>query len=165
METNLTTWAVDRSRYWAEFLSNKMGIPTVYPNVAFNDRLRTRAGTAFTFQNRVEYNLDLLCRIGTEFEATIAHEIAHIIADRAYGRRCKHDNNWRYVFSLTGYPVKRCHNYDVPTTPNRRFLGVCNCGKQLKVTKNLLTRIKRAPYVTLCCRFPMGKIAFRPAIG
>lgn len=144
-----TEWAKSRTLFWHNFLCNKLGINANPPIVKFSTRYRVCAGSANSHTNTIIYGITLLYQEKDKFDATIAHEVSHIVADIAFHRRCKHDNHWRYVFGLTGYPVKRCHTYDVVKNQSNRISIKCLCGKFVSLTKNRITRIKNNPYISL----------------
>jgi SprT protein len=95
----------------------------------------TAAGQVRLHRNRtleIRYNLQLLADNREEFIArTVPHEVAHVIAYCAFGRRIKpHGKEWKSVMGLFNADTRRCHSYPVSTVRRRqitRYRYVCGC--------------------------------------
>ncbi len=138
-------WAVNRINHWVKFYESKFPrIGSLGLTYEFSSRLRTTAGYAYSRRRHITLNYYMLKSECDKFDATIAHEIAHVVADAVYGGINKHNSNWRYVFGLSGYPVNRCHNYESSVRNKRTRLkfNCVGCGKTLFITKNIRTKIR-----------------------
>lgn len=138
-------WAVSRINHWIKFYEAKFPqLGNLGLKYEFSYRLRTTAGIAYRYQRKISLNYNMLISEGDGFDATIAHEIAHIVTDVVYGGFNQHNARWQYVFGLSGHNVKRCHNYE-SSVRNRRYrlkFNCMSCNKSLSITPNLYTKMK-----------------------
>lgn len=86
-------------------------LDTIGGGVEISRRAKTLAGCAYTDERRVVLNAALLAP-GREADrdSTFLHECAHLIADLATGRRCRHGAKWREVMALLGEPAEVRHD-------------------------------------------------------
>ncbi|MEL0143911.1 MAG: SprT-like domain-containing protein [Alphaproteobacteria bacterium] len=71
--------------------------------VVVSRRARTLAGAAYTAERRIVLNAVLLeqgCE--KDRDATFIHECAHVLADLAHNRSCRHGARWREMMRLMG---------------------------------------------------------------
>lgn len=100
--------------------------------VEVDGRASVQAGKAWPADKRILLHTELL-KPGREEDrnATFLHECAHILADRRYGRPCKHGPLWRAtIVALGELPVI---HHDIPylsRTAHARVVWTCrNCGE------------------------------------
>ena len=130
---------------WLDFYSNHY--PSILrikrPEIKLSDKLTTTAGKTkikmvpgiCVVSSEIIYNTNILNSVPIQnFENTIAHEISHFVATAVYRKNCGHDNNWRKIFALSGFPVDRCHNYQIEKRINSHYKFNCPCGASLKIT-------------------------------
>ena len=164
MNINHFTWANERVSYWWEkscnlnFMGARLLLPKM-PKLDFSSRMKTTAGVARTdFRGEciIRLNTDLLIQQGSNFDATIGHEVAHIFTNLLYGRGCGHGSEWAEVMVKLGLTPSRCHQYatDYQRQSHQRFVCKCpHCQVDLKLTQNLITRIRRGSVrICLKCR-------------
>lgn len=92
------------------------------PTLAFY-RGRTDAGRAHQREQRIEINEDLLERYPDAMLAeTIAHELAHLLVYRLFGRRARaHGVEWQSLMrDWFGVEPQRTHNFDLAGLGVRR---------------------------------------------
>jgi predicted metal-dependent hydrolase len=73
------------------------------------------AGFAY-YSGKVEFNLAYACTLEklTDFDQTVAHELAHIIQYRLYPKALQaHGIEFRGILARLGYRGDRCHSYSV----------------------------------------------------
>jgi SprT protein len=88
------------------------------------------AGRAYI--HHIRLNSVLLVQNETDFiEATVPHEVAHLISHRLHGYRIKpHGKEWKSVMLALGLNPTVYHNYAVPcdrVRRERRFTYACDC--------------------------------------
>ena len=130
------------------------------PTVLYYLRGRT-AGQAFSYQNKVRLNKDLLLKYKKDFiKRTVTHEMGHIIATRHYGR-CGHNGFWKKVMRILGGPTSRCHSYETtPARVHKKIKTICKgCGATVHVGTKVANKIKKgATYLHRCARGMKGEI-------
>ena len=113
-------------------------------------------------ETRIRFNPQLLRQDPEEFFGqVVAHECAHVIARRIYGRRIKpHGDEWRYVMQeVLGVEPKVRHTMDVAHLPRRRHLYLCGCQERQHALSSVRhNRIQSGQQVYLCreCRQPLS---------
>ena len=92
----------------------------------------------------IRYNLHLCKHNQTAFDQTIAHEIAHYVACKMYGKVKSHGKEWKWVMEELGYKPLRTHNYKniKPGRNLKTFIYKCNC-KEHKFTTIRHNRAQR----------------------
>ena len=95
--------------------------------VKMNGRLTSTAGRAWLSDAVVEFSTSLYAANSEAFLAdTVPHEVAHIVAFRAFGSR-GHDNFWKAVAAVTSN-TSRCHTYQVnKKAPGKTYEWKCAC--------------------------------------
>lgn len=114
----------------APLLAQKLKAEWPRIHVRFNTRMRSTLGRAYIDENRIELNIRLLERYPHELEPTLAHELAHLIAPKLFGRKglC-HDDGWKQIMSLLGFAPNRTHSLDVAGLKRaQKILGWAECG-------------------------------------
>jgi SprT protein len=109
--------------------SQKFNKPIDPIRTVFKKRGRA-AGTANFSRREVNFNAILAAENFDDFEDTIGHEVAHIVAYDVYGRQAwNHGPLWKSTMVTLGYSPDRCHSYD--TTNSRRevtqYVWSCKC--------------------------------------
>jgi SprT protein len=121
---------VSETHKWIDLANQRLNIRCEYPTILTNLR-GTCAGKAFTVSWIVQYNLGLALENEQEFFATtVPHEVAHLVADQYYGKKCMHGPLWKNIMEMFGVPAVRCHNYDVTNHRVRkamRYIYRCSC--------------------------------------
>lgn len=148
MENNLTEWLRERTEFWHRFYQSKIpNLPTFQIKIYISNKLRTTAGIAYTYRKIIKYSYHLAKMEGAAFDKTIAHEVAHLVADSLYGIGQKHNDNWRRIFAMSGYPVARCHQYQsVKRNVKTRIRFWCHsCNNSMLTTKNSMTKVLKTP--------------------
>lgn len=120
-------------------------------NVDWNPRLRSTAGTANYRHWLVQLN-PRLRELG-EVEATLRHELAHLVAKYRAGRRRidPHGEEWRRACRDLGLPDERsCHNLPLPRRKVvHRYLYLCPaCHTEIKRVRPFRRRVA----CLACCR-------------
>lgn len=122
------------------------------PRVEFFNR-GTTSGKASRKGNMVAYNTEIAGIVGSKFENTIVHEIAHIVAFKRNPFIQPHGKEWKSVFLNLGGNGERCHNYDLTGTTimKNRTEAKCNCKTHL-ITQQRVNKIKKGVIYscTLC---------------
>ena len=86
-------------------------------------RVAGRGGRSFC-----QYNLAYAVEQGEDYDTTIAHEIAHSVADQLYHGDW-HGTLWKYIFyRLLAFPESRYHTYGYPSA---RSGEIAKCLMQL----------------------------------
>lgn len=131
-----------------DMANTKLNASFAYPVVEWNPNKSTVAGRANSLFNKITLHVGLFLENEEDFYTnTIPHECAHIIADKHYNTRCKHDHRWKYIMQgVLGVIPDRCHTYD--TTNHRRavsrYIYTCACpAKEHKVTTNKHKRLQQ----------------------
>ena len=91
-------------------------------------RARTLAGAAYAKERRIVLNARLLEQ-GRESDrdATFIHECAHVLADLAHNRACRHGVRWREMMSLLGeVPNVRHHIPYLSREANAKIIWRCS---------------------------------------
>lgn len=106
------------------------------PQVVWNRRLRTTAGTACWRTKTVTLNPRLLEIAPHEIQRTLRHELAHLLAQERAGRRRiqAHGSEWQMACADLGIPGEtRCHELPFETIrPARKFFYACRaCGTRI----------------------------------
>ncbi len=102
------------------------------PHLAFY-RGRSDAGRALLLEERIEINEDLLERYpDAMLEETIAHELAHLLVYRLFGRRASaHGQEWQAIMrQWFQVEPQRTHNFDLNglgVRRQQRFAYYCGC--------------------------------------
>lgn len=144
MQEQIIVWV---SEFWNEakskgYLASNVPMPTIL----FDLKGRV-AGQAFTGANKLRFNLPLLARTTIDdVKETVGHEVVHIVTDKFYNRRCKHNQLWKGMMIRFGLKPERCHSIDTEGlyTPRRvkRYAVACACQTHY-VSSNLVSKIKR----------------------
>ncbi|MEX2580161.1 MAG: SprT-like domain-containing protein [Verrucomicrobiales bacterium] len=126
-------------------------------SVAWNPRMRTAAGRAFTQTASIELNSKLQelpeAHREAEIQNTFLHELAHLVAYARAGRRriAPHGPEWQTACRDLGIPGEsRCHSLDFqPRRMRRKFAYQCpHCAAVIQRVRKLKRRV--ACYD--CCR-------------
>ena len=146
--------AIERSFYWMKFFCDKLNMEPMKVDIEFSNRMSRTAGMVWTMKKRplIKYSNKLMAENPGTFDKTIAHELAHLYADKLLNRCQKHNNNWKKVMSLTGYEADRCHQYDVKV--KRRsdtYVYKCDCGNEIGVGKKSMSNILAGRYISWKC--------------
>lgn len=97
-------WASERVVHWW-VVANRTHNATLddVPTVQFSPRLRHALGWADSRRNLIKISdwhlMDKPQRVADE---TVAHEVAHIFADRHYGKPCRHGKLWKKTMIAMG---------------------------------------------------------------
>ncbi len=97
-------WASERVVHWW-VVANRAHNATLddVPTVQFSPRLRHALGWADSRRNLIKISdwhlMDKPQRVADE---TVAHEVAHIFADRHYGKPCRHGKLWKKTMLAMG---------------------------------------------------------------
>lgn len=129
-DLDLENKLIHYSHEWIEKANELLGTSMEYPEVQCNLR-GTTAGIAYTHSWKIRYNLGLARDNYQDFiEQTVPHEVAHLVADHYYEKRCVHGKEWKHIMRLFGKEPTRCHNYDVEKHRARRhkkYIYTCKC--------------------------------------
>jgi SprT protein len=131
----------------------------------FNFKLSGRtAGRAALQANLVKINEELFVRNREEFLAqTIPHEVAHLLAWRAF-KDNGHGYGWKRVMVNFGLEPRRCHNYDTSEVARRvsRYLYTCGCPGGVKVGSKHHKQLMQGAISIRCrgCRVVLNKEHF-----
>ncbi len=114
-------------------------------NVEANPRSKVQAGSTNTELRKITLNLALL-EPGREADrnATLLHECAHILADLAHRRNCRHGKRWKEVMALLGEEPLVNHDlaYLSPKL-HARVTWVCKtCGEEYHYLRKPRRRLK-----------------------
>ena len=140
-------------------LARENGLPALagFVSVAWNSRMRTAAGRAFTKDGLIELNpcLQDLPEVQRESELrnTFLHELAHLFAFARAGRKRiqPHGPEWQKACCDLGIPGEdRCHALDFnPRRIARKFAYTCpHCRVVIERVRRLGRRVACYP----CCR-------------
>jgi len=101
--------------------------------VEANPRSKVQAGSANTELRKITLNLALL-EPGREMDrnATLLHECAHILADLAHHKNCRHDKRWKEVMALLGEEPEVNHDLSYLSPKlHARVIWICKtCGEE-----------------------------------
>lgn len=159
-EISKTEYYSERAIYWWGRLHVLYGriMSENPPTVRWNNRLGTRGGTAFPGSHRIELN-PAFAVAEPGFDATVAHEVAHIFACR-YLKSKGHDRPWQECMRQMGFPANRCHQYASAVARRnsvRRHPYHCPCGAIHMLTPNKVTRMRKGSrYMCLKCKRPVN---------
>ena len=136
------------------------------PEVTLTLRGQT-AGQAWPGKNLLKLNRVLLEENQQHFiEHTIGHEVAHLIAEKVYGRKIRpHGVEWKYVMEkVFSLPANRTHDYDTKRVSKRPFAYLCGCpDKTIHLSTTRHNRILRGTvYQCVDCKSPLR---VKPSIG
>ncbi|MBO6783677.1 MAG: SprT-like domain-containing protein [Alphaproteobacteria bacterium] len=95
--------------------------------VVISRRARTLAGAAYAAERRIVLNARLLEQ-GREKDrdATFIHECAHVLADLAHNRSCRHGARWREMMRLLGEVPNVRHRIPyLSREANAKFIWRC----------------------------------------
>lgn len=98
--------------------------------VELSNRLRTRGGTASHNGILITLNYRLLKENPDQLKNVYVHELAHIVCNRVYLRKCGHSNLWKAMMSSMGEKPSRTHSMDVSKYKKakpRLFAHTCGC--------------------------------------
>lgn len=114
---------------WIQFANRKLNKTIPPPKVEFKVR-GTTAGWANSTEWHINYNLGLAKDNFIDFmDQTVPHEVAHLVADYYFCKKCKHGKEWKQIMKLFGKTPTRCHNYEVSHHRVRRtFRHIYKCG-------------------------------------
>ncbi|MEW8691343.1 MAG: SprT-like domain-containing protein [Candidatus Thiodiazotropha endolucinida] len=105
-----------------------------YPEVRFDLIGKTAGMVLFPAKGRsiIRYNLPLLMRYREAFiDATVPHEVSHLIARALHGPRIKpHGTEWKKIMKLFHASPERCHNFDTEQAEGKKlryFDYRCDC--------------------------------------
>ncbi|MCB1859970.1 MAG: SprT-like domain-containing protein [Gammaproteobacteria bacterium] len=147
IRNQLQSHAIQRTVELLELASRSLGFPL--PQVAIRFDLRgCSAGMVRSEKTgilSIRYHPVLLAENGDAFiKQTVPHEVAHVVvACRCRGRVRPHGPEWRSIMNLFGAEPRRCHDYDLSTTPKRhmsRHAYHCDC-REHRITAILRNRI------------------------
>lgn len=119
--------------------------------VGYNPRLRTTLGRAILQAMRVELNPHLLRDHPEELVPTLAHELAHLVVYRRYGKAAPHGREFRTLMARLGLSGQATHALNVEHVRRRRrskylYLHRCSdCGYSF-----VARRPRRNCYCTAC---------------
>ena len=125
--------------------------------VRLNTRMRSALGRAYIDENRIDLNVRLLEKYPYELEATLAHELAHLVAPRIFGRKgLYHNEGWREIMHLLGFEPSRTHSLDVAELKRpQRIWGwaTCGCpGRRHPLRSRVFRNMQRRRYACLRCK-------------
>lgn len=131
LDSELKEKLIEETRFWYNHANEKLGRSFCYPEILFDLR-GTVAGQAFTRSNKIRYNLGIAKDNFSKFiDSTVPHEVAHVIADLYFQKRCVHGKEWKWMMSeVFGKEPSRCHSYDVSSHRARntkRYVYRCRC--------------------------------------
>ncbi|MEW8026914.1 MAG: SprT-like domain-containing protein [Candidatus Thiodiazotropha sp.] len=105
-----------------------------YPEIRFDLNGKTAGMVLFPATGGciIRYNLPLLAKYGEEFiNATVPHEVSHLIARAVYGSRIKpHGIEWKRIMTIFHASPERCHKFDTEQAGGRKlryFEYRCDC--------------------------------------
>lgn len=137
-----------------EKMSQKFGVDIPMPSVEFNLK-GTVAGRATYVPSSIRLNMLLLEQNGDKFlKRTPAHEAAHIVVRKVFGRRKPHGPEWKRVMRLLGVESTRCHDYDTDNCgkrKTRKFLYSCGCSNHYLGTAKHKRALSGLKYRCLRC--------------
>lgn len=149
--TDKQKWAIERVHFWWNELIRIHGTnPCQTPAVRFN-RATCRAGFANSSHNIVSFSSYFLHK-EPDYDKTIAHEVAHVYANKFHMANCKHDYRWRRIFASLGFPPDRCHTYEAKHRPSTIILPCPKCQTKVRLGKKVKNGIMAGEVRrTSCC--------------
>jgi SprT protein len=134
--------------------------------VVLNPRMRSTAGRAYLFLQKIELNYRLLKDNEKELERTYLHELAHLVAHYIYGNKERgHGPLWGGIMNALGLPPDRCHSLDTKHLSRKmtRYLYGCkkDCAKNtigFKLSPQRHRKIANFRVIYSCpsCRSPIS---------
>lgn len=145
---------VEDTKLWFDLASEILGTKFSYSTIAFDLR-GTCAGQAFTGRNHLRFNVGLgIDNLERFLSRTVPHEVAHIVANKHFKKRCCHGREWKWVMEkVFGVDPSRCHNYDVTNHRVRRkklHQYKCGCEAPLKLGSRHHGMIERKSHILSC---------------
>jgi SprT protein len=127
-------------------------LDTARVTVAWNPRMRSRAGLCRPWNNSIELNPHLLKKTG-DAERVLVHELCHLAVSRRWPHAQAHGSKWKKLMLHCGFEPERCHSLTpVRRHSQRRWKLNCNC-KTHTVSTVVYNRIRRGTkYRCLDCR-------------
>ncbi len=150
------------SRHLGDRQSGRRQLPP--PTLEFY-RGRTDAGRAHQREQRIEINLDLLERYpDAMLGETIAHELAHLLVFRLFGRRARaHGTEWQAMMrEWFGVEPQRTHNFDLQGLQVRRqqrHLYHCGCREHRMSTVRHRRALRGVDYRCVACQGRLRPLA------
>jgi SprT protein len=137
------------------------------PELKIDFSLRGKvAGQAWTNDFKLRFNMHLAMGNQEHFlKTTVPHEVAHIVADYVYKRRCNHGVYWQSVMNTFNVPASRCHSYDTTgiSTGLKKFSYACeNCGNKFGVGAKVHGKIQAGAGYRCRCSRTKGILKFIP---
>ncbi len=125
--------------------------------VRWNSRMRSTAGTANYSRSLISLNPRLREFGDAEVEATVRHELAHLVAKCRAGKRriAPHGAEWKTACRDLGIPgEKRCHTLPLPRRKiaRRHFYRCGHCQILIPRVRPFRRRVACLP----CCREHSG---------
>lgn len=119
---------------------------------------RRTLGQAYSYHNRIRLSKNFWPILTEEQKtSTILHEIAHLFADWAFSRRCKHNADWQEIARIVGTrATARCPD---ALTPIGYYEAFCNCGRQVSLSP--FKHRNRQSYGCRYCKTNLGTLIFR----
>ena len=149
--------AIEHTQFWIELGGELYRAVFQTPEVLFNLRGMT-AGIAYSEEWRIRLNMTLLRENGRKFlDTTVPHEVAHLVANKLYGREwgVSHGPRWREVMEEFGCKPKRCHDYKAKAARTRRsyreYLYRCACDTHV-LSSVRHNRVRRREQTYVCSR-------------
>ena len=127
------------------------------PSMTFY-RGRSDAGRALQLEQRIEINEDLLERYpDAMLEETIAHELAHLLVYRLFGRRASaHGQEWQAIMhQWFRVEPQRTHNFDLnglDVRRQQRFAYYCDCRPHELSTVRHRRALRGVDYRCVACQ-------------
>lgn len=161
-KTELQNKIIEQANTWYQLGCEHFGITPKPLTINFDKRGRV-AGTALSSKNELNFNIILASENEDEFiNQTVPHEVAHLVADQKFKKRCMHGKEWKFIMNTFGLEAKRCHNYNTSNSVGRqveKFSYSCGCGNGIhKVGKKIHGKISSgSKYTCVKCK----KVLFR----
>lgn len=97
--------------------------------IELSDRMRTRAGLAYTTKNKIKLNARMLSIYNSEIEPTAVHEFCHLVAENIYKNiRVAHGRQWQEMMRIVGYEPERTHSMKADFLERPVYaIGTCEC--------------------------------------
>lgn len=130
-KTELQNKIIEQANTWYQLGCDHFQITPKPLTIKFEKRGRV-SGTALSSRNELDFNIILASENEEEFlKQTVPHEIAHLVADQKFKKRCIHGREWKMVMNVFGLEARRCHNYNTSNAVIRKtekFSYSCGCG-------------------------------------
>jgi len=124
--------------------------------VDWNARFTRRMGDAEFGKMLIRLSPRLFARASEkEQEETIAHEMAHLVAEYKFGSRISpHGGEWQACMLRAGYEPSRCHTVDRSglSRTYKTCTTYCGCGKHMVTPKKYAKILKGIEYRCRACR-------------